>query len=139
LDTTHELRSKFAELEAKWDEKPRLDMWLHKYCQVEDNAYTQAVASKPFIAAVRRVANALDADRRPVRQGEARQQRQPIVRHPEDQHRDHGTLEGAFAAGLFSAEAEVLLSYRRIATFDSSAPLPELADNELVHKLYMGL
>ena len=44
--------------------------------------------------------------------------------------RDHGTLEGAFAAGLFSAEAEALLSYRRIATFDREAPLPELADKE---------
>lgn len=41
---------------------------------------------------------------------------------------DHGSLEGAFAAGLFSAEAEALLSFRRIATFDAAAPLPELAD-----------
>ena len=41
---------------------------------------------------------------------------------------DHGSLEGAFTAGLFSAEAEALLSFRRIATFDSAAPLPELTD-----------
>jgi 5'-3' exonuclease len=41
---------------------------------------------------------------------------------------DHGSLEGAFAAGLFSAEADALLSFRRIATFDSAAPLPMLSD-----------
>ena len=41
---------------------------------------------------------------------------------------DHGSLEGAFAARLFSAEADALLSFRRIATFDSAAPLPELSD-----------
>jgi DNA polymerase-1 len=44
--------------------------------------------------------------------------------------RDHGSLEGAFAAGLFSAEADALVAYREIATFDSSAPLPELADRQ---------
>jgi DNA polymerase-1 len=44
--------------------------------------------------------------------------------------RDHGSLEGAFAAGLFSAEADALLAYREIATFDSSAPLPELVDRQ---------
>jgi DNA polymerase-1 len=44
--------------------------------------------------------------------------------------RDHGSLEGAFAAGLLSAEADALLAYRRIATFDSSAPLPEVVDHE---------
>ncbi len=44
--------------------------------------------------------------------------------------RDHGSLEGAFAAGLFSAEQEALLSFRRIATFDPSAPLPEVVDHE---------
>ena len=43
---------------------------------------------------------------------------------------EHGSLEGAFAAGLFSAEAEALLSFRRIATFDPSAPLPELIDHQ---------
>jgi DNA polymerase I len=41
---------------------------------------------------------------------------------------DHGSLEAAFAAGLFAAEAEALRSFRRIATFDLAAPLPELAD-----------
>jgi len=44
--------------------------------------------------------------------------------------RDHGSLEGAFAAGLFSAEAADLLAFRRIATFDPSAPLPEIVDHE---------
>jgi DNA polymerase-1 len=44
--------------------------------------------------------------------------------------RQHGSLEGAFAAGLFAAEADALLSYRRIATFDSSAPLPDLRDQQ---------
>ncbi|MEP6893198.1 MAG: 5'-3' exonuclease, partial [Gaiellaceae bacterium] len=43
---------------------------------------------------------------------------------------DHGSLEGAFAAGLFAAEAEALLSFRQIATFDSAAPLPELGDHQ---------
>ena len=43
---------------------------------------------------------------------------------------DHGSLEGAFAAGLFSAEADALLSFRRIATFDSAALLPELSDRQ---------
>jgi len=43
---------------------------------------------------------------------------------------DHGSLEGAFAAGLFAAEADALLAYREIATFDSSAPLPELVDHQ---------
>ena len=43
---------------------------------------------------------------------------------------DHGSLEGAFAAGLFAAEADALLSFRRIATFDPSAPLPELVDDQ---------
>ncbi len=43
---------------------------------------------------------------------------------------EHGSLGGAFAAGLFSAEADALLSFRRIATFDPSAPLPELVDHQ---------
>lgn len=43
---------------------------------------------------------------------------------------DHGSLEGAFAVGLLSAEADALLAYRQIATFDSSAPLPELVDHQ---------
>lgn len=43
---------------------------------------------------------------------------------------DHGSLEGAFAAGLFSAEADALRSFRSIATFDPSAPLPELVDQQ---------
>src|SRR5437588_8946843 len=42
--------------------------------------------------------------------------------------RQHGTLEEALAAGRFSAEAEDLRLYRRIATLDASAPLPPLED-----------
>jgi DNA polymerase-1 len=40
--------------------------------------------------------------------------------------REHGTLETALAAGRFSAEAEELRLFRRIATMDASAPLPPL-------------
>src|SRR5213592_2484262 len=42
--------------------------------------------------------------------------------------REHGTLEAALEAGRFSAEAEDLRLYRRIATVDASAPLPPLED-----------
>jgi DNA polymerase I len=42
--------------------------------------------------------------------------------------REHDSLEDALAAGRFSAEAEELRLYRRIATLDASAPLPSLAD-----------
>jgi 5'-3' exonuclease len=42
--------------------------------------------------------------------------------------REYGTLENALAAGRFSAIAEDLRLYRRIATLDASAPLPSLAD-----------
>ena len=42
--------------------------------------------------------------------------------------REHGTLEAALEAGRFSAEAEDLRLYRRIATVDASAPLPHLDD-----------
>jgi DNA polymerase I len=44
--------------------------------------------------------------------------------------REHGTLEAALEAGRFSAEAEDLRLYRRIATLDASAPLPPLADQQ---------
>jgi DNA polymerase-1 len=44
--------------------------------------------------------------------------------------REHGSLEGALAAGRFPDEAEALRLYRRIATLDRSAPLPELPDAE---------
>jgi DNA polymerase-1 len=40
----------------------------------------------------------------------------------------YGSLEAALAAGRFSAEAEDLRLYRRIAQLDASAPLPSLAD-----------
>jgi DNA polymerase-1 len=38
------------------------------------------------------------------------------------------TLEAALAAGRFSAQADELRIYRRIATMDASAPLPSLRD-----------
>jgi len=41
---------------------------------------------------------------------------------------EYGTLEGALEAGRFSAEAEDLRLYRRMAQLDASAPLPSLAD-----------
>jgi DNA polymerase I len=44
--------------------------------------------------------------------------------------REHGTLEAALDAGRFSAEAEDLRLYRRIATLDASAPLPSLDDQQ---------
>jgi DNA polymerase-1 len=40
--------------------------------------------------------------------------------------REFGSLEAALQAGRFSAEAEDLRLYRRIATVDASAPLPPL-------------
>ncbi|MFN2627471.1 MAG: 5'-3' exonuclease H3TH domain-containing protein, partial [Gaiellaceae bacterium] len=40
--------------------------------------------------------------------------------------REHGTLEAALDAGRFAAEAEDLRLFRRMATLDSSAPLPGL-------------
>jgi DNA polymerase-1 len=42
--------------------------------------------------------------------------------------RQYGSLESALEAGRFSAEAEDLRLYRRIATVDASAPLPPLRD-----------
>jgi DNA polymerase-1 len=42
--------------------------------------------------------------------------------------RQYGSLEGAIKAGRFSAQAEELRLYRRIATLDASAPLPPLDD-----------
>jgi len=42
--------------------------------------------------------------------------------------RRYGSLEGALADGRFSAQAEELRLYRRIATLDASAPLPPLKD-----------
>jgi 5'-3' exonuclease len=41
---------------------------------------------------------------------------------------EYGTLEAALAASRFAAQAEDLRLYRRIATFDASAPLPSLSD-----------
>jgi DNA polymerase-1 len=40
--------------------------------------------------------------------------------------REYGSLEAALADGRFSAQAEELRLYRRIATLDASAPIPEL-------------
>jgi DNA polymerase-1 len=42
--------------------------------------------------------------------------------------KQYGTLEAALEAGRFSAQAEDLRLYRRIATVDASAPLPPLDD-----------
>ena len=42
--------------------------------------------------------------------------------------REYGTLEALLAAGRFAAEAGALRSYRHIATFDPSAPLPQIED-----------
>jgi 5'-3' exonuclease len=44
--------------------------------------------------------------------------------------REYGSLEAALAAGRFSAQHDELLLYKRIATFDRSAPLPPLADQD---------
>jgi DNA polymerase-1 len=41
---------------------------------------------------------------------------------------EHGSLEAALVAGRFPNQAEDLRLYRRIATFDASAPLPSLSD-----------
>ena len=41
---------------------------------------------------------------------------------------EYGSLEGALAAGRFSAQAEELRLYRRIAALDASAPLPSPSD-----------
>ncbi len=42
--------------------------------------------------------------------------------------RQYGSLEDALEAGRFSAQAEELRLYRRIASLDASAPLPPLED-----------
>ena len=42
--------------------------------------------------------------------------------------REYGSLEALLAAGRFSAEAEDLRLYQRIASLDASAPLPSLPD-----------
>jgi DNA polymerase-1 len=44
--------------------------------------------------------------------------------------RQHGSLEGALAAGRFAAEAEALRLYLRVATMDAKAPLPPLDDQQ---------
>ncbi len=42
----------------------------------------------------------------------------------------YGSLDALLAAGRFGAEADALRAYRHIATFDRSAPLPEIADHQ---------
>ena len=42
----------------------------------------------------------------------------------------HGTLEGIFAAGLLTDQADAVLVYRHLAPMQRSAPLPELDDAE---------
>ncbi len=44
--------------------------------------------------------------------------------------RQHGSLEGALAAGRFAGEADALRLYLHVATMDSAAPLPPLEDQE---------
>jgi 5'-3' exonuclease len=43
---------------------------------------------------------------------------------------EHGSLEGALAAGRFAAQADELRLFKLMATLDASAPLPALADQE---------
>lgn len=40
---------------VEWDKTPRLDTWLHDYCGVKDDSYSQAVAAKTLMGAVARV------------------------------------------------------------------------------------
>jgi DNA polymerase-1 len=40
----------------------------------------------------------------------------------------HGTLEAVLATGRFADQAEALRLYKRLATMDPSAPLPDLPD-----------
>jgi DNA polymerase-1 len=42
--------------------------------------------------------------------------------------KEHGSLEGALAAGRFATEAEALRTYLAIALLQADAPLPELPD-----------
>jgi DNA polymerase-1 len=42
----------------------------------------------------------------------------------------YGSLEAAIKAGRFPKEADTLLTYKRIATMDASAPLPVLKDRK---------
>jgi DNA polymerase I len=44
--------------------------------------------------------------------------------------KQYGSLDAALAAGRFSAEADALRLYRRIALMDRAAPLPALDDQE---------
>jgi len=44
--------------------------------------------------------------------------------------KQYGSLENALAEGRFSAQADELRLYRRIAAMDPAAPLPELPDRE---------
>lgn len=43
---------------------------------------------------------------------------------------EHGTLEEALAAGRFAAEADALRAFKRVATLQADAPLPELPNAE---------
>jgi DNA polymerase-1 len=44
--------------------------------------------------------------------------------------RQYGSLEGLLEAGRYSAEADALRLYRRIATLDPTAPMPPVEDRE---------
>jgi hypothetical protein len=48
----HPVRDYLDQLE--WDKTPRVDNWLHTYCQAEDTEYTRAVGRLVLVAAVRR-------------------------------------------------------------------------------------
>ena len=54
-NTIHPLRVIFDELETRWDGQPRLAMWLHNFCGVEDNEYTRYVARALLTMQVRRI------------------------------------------------------------------------------------
>ena len=43
---------------------------------------------------------------------------------------EYGTLDALLDAGRFAAEADALRAFRRIATLDQAAPLPDLPDRE---------
>jgi predicted P-loop ATPase len=50
--TYHPVREYLATL--KWDERPRLDTWLHRFLGVEDTQYSRAIGSRWLISAVAR-------------------------------------------------------------------------------------
>jgi len=49
----HPLQTRIKEIE--WDERPRVDTWLSKYCGAEDIEYTRLVGKKWLISAIARL------------------------------------------------------------------------------------